>query len=45
MWPAYTTTKQAVTTDDVNGIHLIYKARQPDSFDAMRSNDKVAIRQ
>jgi hypothetical protein len=42
MWPAYTTTKQAVTTDDVSGIQSIYMARQPDSFDAMQSNDKVA---
>jgi hypothetical protein len=40
MYSTYTTAKQAVVTDDTNGIRSIYNSRQNDFFDANGSNDK-----
>jgi hypothetical protein len=39
MYPGYTTTKQAVDADDINGIESIYSARQPDIFNVNTSNN------
>jgi hypothetical protein len=42
MWPSYTSSKQALTTDDISGIRAIYGAHQPDSFDAVASNNTAS---
>ena len=42
MYPAYTTTKQAVTADDIGGIRTIYNSRQNDFFDANGANDTAS---
>jgi hypothetical protein len=42
MWPSYTGSKQALTTDDISGIRTIYGAHQPDSFDATAPNNTAS---
>jgi hypothetical protein len=39
MWPDYTASKHAVTSDDTAGIRVIYNARQNDYFDANGVNN------
>ncbi len=41
MFAYYTGTKQALTSDDTQGIQSIYGARQPDSFDAVSGNNTL----
>ena len=39
MYPTYNGTKEAVTSDDVNGVRTIYNSRQNDYFDANGANN------
>ena len=39
MWPAYTSTKQVLSADDIGGIRGTYDARRVDRFDADGSNN------
>jgi FlaG/FlaF family flagellin (archaellin) len=39
MYPSYSGTKRALTSDDINGIRAIYGARQPDAYDGGGQNN------
>jgi hypothetical protein len=42
MYPAYTTTKEAVDSDDIAGIRSLYNSRQQDSFNPNHSSSQAA---
>src|SRR5436305_12730900 len=42
MYPTYRGVQYGLSTDDINGIQSIYKARQPDAYDKAASNNSFA---